>query len=150
MSKHSTALITGASGGLGLEFAKILARDDRSLLVAFTDRRSAIADVLRRVPELFESFTAVFEGKTYTARDLLEVAKEYLLKQDAKLSRDAQAVVFEEARRLISEQTGYYRNKIRASVKPALERADTGGFLGLGGGRFDKNGYLIVTAKHFK
>ena len=132
------------------EFAKILDRDDRSLLVAFTDRRSAIADVLRRVPELFESFTAVFEGKTYTARDLLEVAKEYLLKQDAKLSRDAQAVVFEEARRLISEQTGYYRNKIRAFVKPALERADTGGFLGLGGGRFDKNGYLIVTAKHFK
>ena len=132
------------------EFAKILDKDDRSLLVAFTDRRSAIADVLRRAPELFDSFTAVFEGRTYTARDLVEVAKEYLLKEDAKLSRDAQAVVFEEARRILQEQTGYYRNKIRAFVKTALDRADSGGFLGLGGGRFDKNGYLIITAKHFR
>ena len=132
------------------EFAKILDKDDRSLLVAFTDRRNAIADVLRRAPELFDSFTAVFEGRTYTARDLVDVAKEYLLKEEAKLSRDAQAVVFEEARRLLQEQTGYYRNKIRAFVKSALDRADSGGFLGLGGGRFDKNGYLIITAKHFK
>ena len=132
------------------EFAKILDKDDRSLLVAFTDRRSAIADVLRRVPELFDSFTAVFEGRTYTARDLVEIAKEYLLKEDAKLSRDAQVMVYDEARRLIQEHTGYYRNKIRAFVKAALERADSGGFLGLGGGRFDKNGYLIITAKHFK
>ena len=132
------------------EFAKILDKDDRSLLVAFTDRRSAIADVLRRVPELFDSFTAVFEGRTYTARDLVEIAKEYLLKEDAKLSRDAQVMVYDEARRLIQEHTGYYRNKIRAFVNAALERADSGGFLGLGGGRFDKHGYLIITAKHFK
>ena len=132
------------------EFAKILDKDDRSLLVAFTDRRSAVADVLKRAPELFNSFTAVFEGRTYTPRDLVDVAKEYLLKEDAKLSRDAQAVVFEEARRILQENTGYYRNKIRAFVKEALDRADNGGFLGLGGGRFDKNGYLVVSARHFK
>ena len=132
------------------EFAKILDKDDRSLLVAFTDRRNAAADLLRRAPELFDSFTAVFEGRTYTPRDLVDVARDYLLKEDAKLSRDAQAVVFEEARRLLTEHTGYYRNKIRTFVRSALDRADSGGFLGLGGGRFDKDGYLIITAKHFK
>ena len=34
MSKHQTALITGASGGLGLEFAKILAGKQYDLILA--------------------------------------------------------------------------------------------------------------------
>ena len=33
MRKHKTALITGASGGLGLEFAKILAKKKYNLVL---------------------------------------------------------------------------------------------------------------------
>lgn len=43
MRKHKTALITGASGGLGLEFAKILAKKKYNLvLIAKSSRDESV------------------------------------------------------------------------------------------------------------
>lgn len=54
MSRHQTALITGASGGLGLEFAKILAGKQYDLiLVARSEGKlNSLKEQLRK-PYLF-------------------------------------------------------------------------------------------------
>ena len=132
------------------DFAKILDKDDRSLLVVFTDTKDDLIEMFRRVPELADSFSAVFEGRTYSARDLVNAAKEYLYSQGAKFSREADAVVYEKARELLGEKKGFYKSEIREYAEKALSQAEKGGFLGLSGGKVDKDGYLVVTEKHLR
>ena len=132
------------------DFAKILDRDDRSLLVVFTDTRDDVIEMFRRIPELAESFTAVFEGKILNARDLVNTAKEYLYSQGAKFSREADPVVYEKARELLGAKQGYYKSEMREYAEKALAQAEKGGFLGLSGGKVDRDGYLIVSDKHLR
>ena len=132
-----------------MEFAKVLDRDDRSLLIAFTDSKDDMIEMFRRVPKLAESFTAVFEGKKFNAKDLVNTAKEYLFNEKARMTEEAEKLVYEKARRLLSEKTGFYKNSIREYAELALIKADRG-FLGLGRGKCDREGYTIVDAKHFR
>lgn len=132
------------------EFAKVLEKDDRSLLVAFTDSRNDMIRMFERVPALADSFTAVYEGKKYNARDLVNTAKEYLFAQEAKVTREAEGVLYEYARFLLSEKKGFYKNDIRRYAEEALSYADKGGLFRLSSGKIDDDGYLIITEKHFK
>ena len=132
------------------DFAKILDRDDRSLLVVFTDTKDDIIEMFRRVPELSESFTAVFEGKILNARDLVNTAKEYLYSQGAKFAKEADPVVYEKARELLGAKQGYYKSDMREYAEKALGQAEKSGFLGLSGGKVDRDGYLVVTEKHLR
>ena len=132
------------------EFAKVLDHDDMSLLTVFTDNRENIINVLKRVPALAGAFSAVYEGKKYTADDLILAAESYLRGEEARLSDAAEAVVRNYAEDILQEKRGFYRNRVIAYVGKALEAADKGGFLGFGAGRIDKNGILVVDAKHFK
>ena len=132
------------------DFAKILDKDDRSLLVIFTDTKDDIIEMFRRVPELADSFTAVFEGKILNARDLVNTAKEYLYSQGAKLAKEADAVVYEKARELLGAKQGYYKSDMMIYAEKALGAAEKSGFLGFSGGKVDQDGYLIVTEKHLK
>ena len=132
------------------EFAKVLDHDDMSLLTVFTDNRENIINVLKRVPALAGAFSAVYEGKKYTADDLILAAESYLRGEEARLSDAAEAVVRNYAEDILQEKRGFYRNRVIAYVGKALEAADKGGFLGFGAGRIDKNGILVVDAKHFR
>ncbi|MBR6406644.1 MAG: hypothetical protein IKS18_10715 [Lachnospiraceae bacterium] len=132
------------------DFAKILDKDDRSLLVVFTDTRNDVIEMFKRIPELAESFTAVFEGRILNARDLVNTAKEYLYSQGAKFSREADSVVYEKARELLGAKKGYYKSDMREYAEKALGVAEKGGFLGLSGGKVDRDGYLVVTEKHLR
>lgn len=132
------------------DFAKVLDRDDRSLLLVFTDSKDDMIEMFRRVPQLAESFTAVFEGKNLTPRDLVNTVKEYLHEQDAKMTREAQNIVTEHAKRILAEKKGFYKNNMRQFAEKALDYADKGGFLGLSAGKCDDEGFLIVAEKHFR
>ncbi len=133
------------------EFAKVLDKDDRSLLVAFSDTRANVEQIFRRVPELAESFTAVFSGIRYSPADLLKEAKRYLLSQEAKLTPEAEQMMLEKAQRVLKERDGFYVTKIRQYAEAGLAAAENGGFLGFGGGRMDKNdGLMWVDAKHLR
>ena len=132
------------------EFAKVLDRDDRSLLLVFTDSKDDMVEMFRRVPQLAESFTAVFEGKNLSARDLVNTVKEYLHEQDAKMTKEAQNIVQEHAKRILAEKKGFYKNDMRQFAEKALDYADKGGFLGLAAGKCDEEGFLIVAEKHFR
>ncbi len=132
------------------EFAKVLDRDDRSLLLVFTDSKDDMIEMFRRVPQLADSFTAVFEGKDLTPRDLVNTVKEYLHDQDAKMTREAQDIVTDHAKQILGEKKGFYKNNMRQFAEKALAYADKGGFLGLSAGKCDDEGYLIVAEKHFR
>ena len=132
------------------DFAKILDRDDRSLLCVFTDTKRRVSELLKRVPALLESFTAVFEGRDYTPRELVSVAADYLLSQDARLSQDAEMFVLGEAQKILVEKRGAYARYIEDLAALALEKAEKGGFLGFGSGKLDRDDRLIVDEKHFR
>ena len=132
------------------EFAKMLDHDDMSLLTVFTDTRENIIGVLKRVPALAGAFSAVYEGKKYTADELVLAAENYLRGEEARLSPSAEEAVRAYAEDILAEKRGFYRNRVIAYVGKALEAADKGGFLGFGAGKIDKNGILVVDAKHFK
>ena len=132
------------------EFAKVLDTDDMSLLVVFTDTKEGILNALKRVPQLERSFTAVYEGRDYTPDDLLEIAENYLRTEEARFSPEAEELVKEYAEELLSDKRGFYRNHILDYVGQALDFADMGGFLGFGAGKMDRDGTLIVDAKHFR
>ena len=132
------------------EFAKVLDTDDMSLLVVFTDTKEGILGALKRVPQLEKSFTAVYEGRDYTPDDLLEIAETYLRTEEARLSPEAAELVREYAEELLDDKRGFYRNHILDYVGQALDYADMGGFLGFGAGKMDRDGTLIVDARHFR
>ena len=132
------------------EFAKMLDKDDMSLLTVFTDTKENVVGVLKRVPELAEIFSAVYEGKKYTAEELVHAAEYYLKTEEARLTPAAEQIVRDYAESLLEEKAGFYRNRVIAFTSKALEAADRGGFLGFGAGKIDKNGILVIDTKHFK
>ena len=132
------------------EFAKMLDKDDMSLLIVFTDTKENVTGILKRVPELANIFSAVYEGKKYTADELVQAAEYYLKTEEARMTPEAEQIVRDYAESLLEEKAGFYRNRVIAFTSKALEAADRGGFLGFGAGKIDKNGILVIDAKHFK
>ena len=132
------------------EFTKILDRDDRSLLIGFTDTRENIVKLFERMPSLAESFTAVFDGRERTPDDLLNIVQSYFYEADARLSADAEAVVLKKAADLLAVSRTSARREILHFAEQGLDKAEKGGFLGFGAGKVDNEGILTVAAKHFK
>ena len=132
------------------EFTKIMDKDDRSLLIAFTDTKENIIKLFERAPRLASCFTAVFDGRRYTAGDLRDIAKEHLNQEDARLTRDAELIVLKKAEELIEAKAGSYQHDIIEFVDKAMDRAEHGGFLGMGAGKISSDGVLLIDAKHFK
>ena len=132
------------------EFAKMLDKDDMSLLIVFTDTKENVTGILKRVPDLANIFSAVYEGKKYTAEELVQAAEYYLKTEEARMTPEAEQIVRDYAESLLEEKAGFYRNRVIAFTSKALEAADRGGFLGFGAGKIDKNGILVIDAKHFK
>ena len=132
------------------EFTKILDRDDRSLLIGFTDTRENIVKLFERMPGLAECFTAVFDGRERTPDDLLNIVQSYFYEADARLSADAEAVVLKKAANLLAASRTSARREILHFAEQGLDKAEKGGFLGFGAGKVDSEGVLTVAAKHFK
>jgi len=132
------------------DFAKVLDQDDRSLLIVLTDTKRQIAELFRRVPALADSFSAVFEGKRYSAKDLVAAASDVLFAKEARMTEDASMFVLGEAQRLLRNNSAAALAQIESLAEAALDKAEKGGFMGLGGGRLDKDNYLIVDEKHFR
>ena len=132
------------------DFSKVLEKDDNSLLIVFTDTEENFEKMFERVPELSDSFTAAYEGHRVTARDLVNAAKEFLYYQDALMTRDAEGVCYEYARKLIAERKGFYRSSIREYAGRALRYAEHNGLFGMFSGSVDEDGFLHVTEKFFK
>jgi len=150
----NNAVIVENSGDLSDEqladFAKILDKDDRSLLIVFTDTKRRVSDILRRVPALLDSFTAVYEGKTYTARDLVNSMGDYLFAHDAKITSQAEMYVLGLAQQIVRSGKGSYVRYMQELADSAMEKAEKGGFLGVGSGKLDKDNFLIIDERHFK
>ncbi|MBO7364571.1 MAG: hypothetical protein J6U26_04485, partial [Lachnospiraceae bacterium] len=132
------------------DFAKVLDKDDRSLLIAFTDTEPHLEELFLRVPELANSFTAVYEGKMLTVEDLISEVKEFLFHNDALLTEDGEAYVAAFAQRTMTEGKGFYKSTMRKLAAKALRAAERGGFLGLSMGKVDEDGYLLVSEKYFR
>lgn len=131
------------------DFAKILEKDDNSLLIVFTDTEERFEKLFTRVPVLGESFTAAFEGHLVTARDLVDTAKEYLYYQNALMTKEAEGVCYEFARKLLAAKEGFYRSDIREYAAKALHYAEHTGLFGLFSTALDDDGYLHVAEKFF-
>ncbi len=131
-------------------FAKILEKDDRSLLLAFTDSKRDMIDMLKRVPELQNSFTAVYEAKEYRVADLVAIVKQYLHHLDAKMTGDGEAEAILYARKVLASESGFYRSRMREYADKAYSLAVHGGFLGISVGKVDYDGMLCVQGKHFR
>ncbi|MBQ1378200.1 MAG: hypothetical protein IIY77_09530, partial [Lachnospiraceae bacterium] len=132
------------------EFARVLERDDRSLLIALADTREAVEEMFRRVPALSESFTAVFDGKHYTAEELLDLTERYLYEKEARLTPAAMTLVLEKAEALVEERPGNLPRIMLRFVDQALEKSERGGLFGFGAGKIGSDGILNVDAKHFR
>ena len=132
------------------DFSKVLNKDDRALLIVFTDTKEELVKMFEREPALKDSFTAVFEGKRFTASDLMQDAKTYLYTEDAKLTEDGEEYLSNFITNLLAEGTGFYRTNVKSLIKDALEISEKGGFLGLFMGKVDEDGFLHVSAKHLK
>ena len=131
------------------DFSRILEKDDLSCLIALTDTEERFAKMFARVPEIAGSFTAAFEGRPVMARDLVNTAKEYLLKQGARMDREAQSICYEYARNLLKEGQGFYRSRIRDYAAKALDLATRGGLRTLFSGAEEEDGLLRVSARYF-
>lgn len=131
-----------------LDFSKVLDKDDRSLLVCFTDSKKRIYEMMERVPSLQKSFTAVFEAKDYGVDDLFRFAKAYCRESEARMTREAEEEVLRYAQRILTEQSGFYKNSIIDLMDDAIMIAERGGILK--NGKIDKEGNLIITEKHIK
>ena len=132
------------------DFAKVLNKDDRALLIVFTDTKDELARLFEREPALKDSFTAVFEGRRFTASDLMQVAKTYLYMEDAKMTEDGEEYLSDYITRLLAEGGGFYRTNVKSLTEDALQYAEKGGFLGFGMGKVDAKGNLTVSARHFR
>jgi len=132
------------------DFSKVLDKDDRSLLVAFIDSKKELQKMLLTVPSLQHSFTAVFEGKCFEPEDLVQLAKEWLYNEDARMSQDAENACYDYASALLEVHYGSYRSEIIAYAERALRYGEKGGFLRLSAGKVDDDGFLILTEKHFR
>jgi len=132
------------------DFAKVLDREDHSLLVVFTDTSEAMKRILEKVPALRQSFTGVFEGKAYQPEDLVQFMKEWLYTEDARMSKDAEQYALDYADYLIDQGNSSCRNGMHEFAIKALNAAEKGGFLKMAAGKVDDDGFLVLTEKHLR
>ena len=132
------------------DFAELLKPDDHSLLVAFTDTRANVLGMLKKAPALRQSFTSVFEGRQYTSQDLYQSARLVAFRKGARMTESGEDYMQDFCDQLIEEQQGFYEAAIDELLEGAISEAEKGGFLGIGAGKRDREGYLLLSEKHFR
>lgn len=105
------------------EFEIILDRNDRSLLIIFIDTIEHLSWIFSRHRRFLEAFSAQFTAKSYTEKELLEYAVNYLDERDFALEEGAKGRLYREIRRIPLVTADGQKKKLAARLEVLMEHA---------------------------
>ena len=82
------------------EFEIVLDRNDRSLLIVFIDTIEHLSQIFSRHRRFLEAFSAQFTAKSYSEKEMLDYAINYLDERDFALEEGAKGRLYREIRRM--------------------------------------------------
>ncbi len=152
------AVIVEQAGGLGKEvlneFAVILDKNDRSLIVVFIDTEEEINRIIEENPKLAEVFSAQFHAKTYTVEDLMEYARTYADEKDCAIDETARLLVTTRLEKILKDNPVGWQTQVEKMLDDAVENGNkksVGRALkGLFVIRYDDEGRLLLKEEDFK
>lgn len=106
------------------EFEIVLDRNDRSLLIVFIDTIQHLSQIFSRHRRFLEAFSAQFTAKSYSEKEMLNYAEEYLHEQNFALEEGAKGRLYREIRRMPLITADGQKKKLAARLETLMDLAE--------------------------
>ena len=106
------------------EFEIVLDRNDRSLLIVFIDTIEHLSQIFSRHRRILEAFSAQFTAKSYSEKEMLDYAINYLDERDFALEEGAKGRLYREIRRMPLVTADGQRKKLADRLEVLMDQAE--------------------------
>src|SRR5699024_1934610 len=106
------------------EFEIVLDRNDRSLLIVFIDTIEHLSQIFSRHRRFLEAFSAQFTAKSYSEKEMLDYAINYLDERDFALEEGAKGRLYREIRRMPLVTADGQRKKLADRLEVLMDQAE--------------------------
>lgn len=106
------------------EFEIVLDRNDRSLLIVFIDTIEHLSQIFSRHRRFLEAFSAQFTAKSYSEKEMLDYAINYLAERDFALEEGAKGRLYREIRRMPLVTADGQRKKLADRLEVLMDQAE--------------------------